>query len=81
MWGRFQVPRSEGVPLAVSRYFDELSVLDLLQLLQLTHGLTEKEISRKGGTDGLAFNSSVKSRTKDYIRNYMKKFGPLFSRQ
>lgn len=47
---------------------------------QLTYGLTEKEITRKGGVANLVYNNSVKSKVKDYIRQYMKKFGPVYIR-
>ena len=48
--------------------------------LQLTYGLTEKEIARKGGVANLVYSDSVKSKVKDYIRQYMKKFGPVYIR-
>lgn len=47
---------------------------------KLTFGLTEKEISRKGSSSELVFTDSVKSRVKDYIKSYMKKFGPVYKR-
>lgn len=47
---------------------------------QLTYGLTEKEIDRKGGIDKLVYNDSVKGKVKDYIRQYMKKHGPVYKR-
>ncbi|XP_019853842.1 PREDICTED: histone-lysine N-methyltransferase SETD2-like isoform X2 [Amphimedon queenslandica] len=46
---------------------------------KLTFGITEKEITRRGSADALEFNDQVKSRTKTYIKNYMKKFGPIYS--
>ena len=47
---------------------------------QLTHGLTEKEAFHKKGYENVDFNESVKTKTKEYIRNYMKKFGPIYTR-
>ena len=52
----------------------------LFSSLQLTYGLTEKEIARKGGVANLVYSDSVKSKVKDYIRQYMKKFGPVYIR-
>ena len=62
-------------------YFNIINLMTLFVIVQLTFGITEKEISRKSGnTDLLDFNDQVKSRVKDYIRNYMKKFGPIYKR-
>ena len=62
-------------------YFIIINLMTLFVIVQLTFGITEKEISRKSGnTDLLDFNDQVKSRVKDYIRNYMKKFGPIYKR-
>ena len=47
--------------------------------LQLTYGLTEKEIGRKK-SGSLEFTNSVKTKVKEYIRQYMKKFGPVYRR-
>ena len=44
---------------------------------QLTHGLTEKELQRKGVTD-LNITDSLKQRVKLYISAYMSKFGPIY---
>ena len=52
----------------------------LFSSLQLTYGLTEKEIARKGGVANLVYSDSVKSKVKDYIRQYMKKLGPVYIR-
>lgn len=46
---------------------------------QLTYGLTEKEAGRKK-KGKLEFTSSVKTRVKEYIRQYMKKIGPVYRR-
>jgi histone-lysine N-methyltransferase SETD2 len=46
---------------------------------KLTLGITTKEVNRKGSGDLLIFTDQVKSRTKDYIKNYMKKFGPIYN--
>jgi hypothetical protein len=45
-------------------------------LFQLTYGITEKESGRKKGK--LEFTASVKTRVKEYIRQYMKKIGPVY---
>jgi len=39
-----------------------------------------KERQRIGGEEHLACNDSVKVKVKEYIRNYMKKFGALYIR-
>lgn len=44
---------------------------------RLTYGLTEKE---KGRKKELLFTDSVKAKAKEYIRQYMKKFGPIYKR-
>ena len=44
---------------------------------RLTYGLTEKE---KGRKKELLFTDSVKARVKEYIRQYMKKFGPIYKK-
>ena len=51
-------------------------------LLQLTYGLAEKEFNRKGsaGIGRLELTDSVKAKVKDYIRQYMKKFGSVYYR-
>ena len=49
-------------------------------LMQLTYGLTEKEITRKSGVLKLEFTDSVKTKVKEYIRHYMKKCGPIYRR-
>lgn len=45
---------------------------------KLTHGVMVKELSRLKEEDGLACNDSVKIKTKEYIRHYMQKFGPVY---
>ena len=50
-----------------------------LDLFQLTHGLTEKELARKGATE-LAITDNLKQRVKQYITAYMSKFGPIYHR-
>ena len=50
-----------------------------LSLSQLTYGLAEKEFQRKGGAK-LNLTDSVKGKVKDYIRQYMKKFGTVYYR-
>ncbi len=52
----------------------------MLFVFQLSHGLTEKEISRKGGLDKVELTDSVRAKAKEYIRHYMKKFGALYIR-
>jgi len=47
--------------------------------MQLTYGLAEKEASRKKAGK-LEFSNSVKTKVKEYIRQYMKKTGPVFKR-
>jgi len=46
---------------------------------KLTHGLTEKELARKGATE-LAITDNLKQRVKQYITAYMSKFGPIYHR-
>ena len=46
--------------------------------LQLTYGLTDKESSRKKGK--LECTDSVKAKVKEYIRQYMKRFGPVYKK-
>ena len=48
--------------------------------MQLSHGLTEKEITRKGSLENLEITDSVKAKAKDYIRQYMKRFGSIYVR-
>lgn len=60
----------------------ELSCANVFCLsLQLTYGLTEKEITRKGGVHKLEFTDSVKNKVKEYIRQYMKKCGAIYKRE
>jgi hypothetical protein len=48
---------------------------------KLTHGLAEKELQRRHGSTGdLVFNDSIRSKVKEYIRQYMKKCGPIYTR-
>ena len=47
---------------------------------QLTHGILSKEMSHLKDDDTLQCNDSVKIKTKEYIKNYMKKFGPVYKR-
>ena len=47
---------------------------------QLTHGLMMKEIARIKNEELLECNDSVKVKVKEYIRGYMKKFGPYYVR-
>jgi len=47
---------------------------------KLTHGLIMKERQRVGKEEMLTCNDSVKIKVKEYIRNYMKKFGALYIR-
>ena len=49
-----------------------------LKFFQLTHGVMVKELGRLKDESTLACNDSVKIKTKEYIRNYMQKFGPVF---
>ena len=56
-----------------------LFVLIDLITSQLTYGLTEKEASRKK-KEKLEFTDSVRAKVKEYIRQYMKKTGPVYRR-
>jgi len=47
---------------------------------KLTHGILMKELSRLKDEEMLQCNDSVKIKTKEYIRTYMKKFGPVYKR-
>lgn len=47
---------------------------------KLTHGLIMKERQRIGNEELLNCNDSVKLKVKEYIRNYMKKFGAVYIR-
>ena len=61
--------------LSEINYADERSFLS-----QLTHGILNKEMSHLKEDDSLQCNDSVKIKTKEYIKNYMKKFGPEYKR-
>lgn len=54
-------------------------IFSSLFYVKLTYGLTEKEIERKGKAN-LEFTNSVKAKAKEYIRQYMKKIGPVYKR-
>ncbi|EDO43764.1 predicted protein, partial [Nematostella vectensis] len=47
---------------------------------KLTHGVMMKELQHVKSAESLQCNDSVKVKTKDYIRSYMKKFGPVYQR-
>lgn len=47
---------------------------------KLTHGILMKELSHLKSEETLQCNDSVKIKTKEYIRTYMKKFGPVYKR-
>lgn len=47
---------------------------------KLTHGILMKELSHLKSEETLHCNDSVKIKTKEYIRTYMKKFGPVYKR-
>lgn len=47
---------------------------------KLTHGILTKELSHLKDEETLQCNDSVKIKTKEYIRSYMKKFGPVYKR-
>jgi len=47
---------------------------------KLTHGLLMKEIQRIKDEDKLDCNDSVRTKVKEYIRMYMKKFGAYYER-
>lgn len=57
----------------------EAKMCHSLIFFQLTYGLTEKESGRKR-KGKLEFTSSVKTRVKEYIRQYMKKIGPVYKK-
>ena len=61
--------------LSEINYTEERSFLS-----QLTHGILNKEMSLLKEDDSLQCNDSVKIETKEYIKNYMKKFGPEYKR-
>ena len=61
--------------LSEINYAEERSFLP-----QLTHGILNKEMSRLKEDDSLQCNDSVKIKTKEYIKNYMKKFGAEYKR-
>ena len=61
--------------LSEINYTEERSFLS-----QLTHGILNKEMSHLKEDDSLKCNDSVKIETKEYIKNYMKKFGPEYKR-
>ena len=61
--------------LSEINYTEERSFLS-----QLTHGFLNKEMSLLKEDDSLQCNDSVKIETKEYIKNYMKKFGPEYKR-
>ena len=61
--------------LSEINYADERSFLS-----QLTHGILNKEMSHLKEDDSLQCNDSVKIETKEYIKNYMKKFGAEYKR-
>jgi histone-lysine N-methyltransferase SETD2 len=47
---------------------------------KLTHTIIDKEISRKGSYENLQFVDSVRHKTKEFVRAYMKKCGPVYKR-
>ena len=61
--------------LSEINYTEERSFLS-----QLTHGILNKEMSHLKEDDSLQCNDSVKIETKEYIKNYMKKFGAEYKR-
>ena len=61
--------------LSEINYTEERSFLS-----QLSHGILNKEMSHLKEDDSLKCNDSVKIETKEYIKNYMKKFGPEYKR-
>ena len=48
--------------------------------LQITHAIMEKEAAHKGGYERLQFGPSTQQKTKKYIKEYMKKCGPVYKR-
>ena len=56
------------------------NLLTVLFFPQLTHGILMKELSHLKDEETLQCNDSVKIKTKEYIRSYMKKFGPVYKR-
>ena len=61
--------------LSEINYTEERSFLS-----QLTHGFLNKEMSLLKEDDSLQCNDSVKIETKEYIKNYKKKFGAEYKR-
>ena len=61
--------------LSEINYTEERSFLS-----QLTHGILNKEMSHLKEDDSLQCNDSVKIETKEYIKNYKKKFGAEYKR-
>ena len=49
-------------------------------VLQMTHGVMMKEIQHIKNENDLQCSDSVKIKTKEYIRNYMSKFGSVYRR-
>lgn len=78
----FQIFGKKGIYLPdrkrISFHCQVIAVLSALLSLQLTYGLTEKELKRKG--NNLLFTNSVKTKVKEYIRQYMKKVGTVYRR-
>ena len=46
---------------------------------KLTHGIVEKELQRKSESE-LELSDSVRFKTQEFVKNYMKKFGKEYTR-
>lgn len=46
---------------------------------KLTHGIVDKELHRKSEVE-LEMTDSVRFKTQEFVRNYMKKFGKEYGR-
>lgn len=50
----------------------------VLFLLQLTHGVMNKELKACKNPEDLECNENVKHKTKEYIKKYMQRFGTVY---
>lgn len=52
-------------------------MLDFFQL-QLTHNVMLKEIKQVQVLEDLDFNANVRHKTKEYVKKYMSRVGPIY---
>lgn len=50
------------------------------KFFQLTHFVLAKELRHCKSIDELQCNENVKHKAKDFVRKYMSKFGPVYSK-